>query len=233
MSESDSSINSFDLEDGVTSVYTPSEIIFEGLRLAGIDSDAQNAQPKSNVQGYIDQYGSHPGVLYNSWVDLQAATYEKARVPPEKLDIIYYHMAHHWLRQYPTESEQRFDYHHVSRRKQTRWEWAWYYVEKIRALKQAKIYIPDDHIKGKDIWIATLDGTMFSSWEIAGEDRAKDPIMFSHKHKSSGFNAEVTISVKESRCIWINGPGFAGEDTDLHLFRKEGGFKEKLLQYKK
>ena len=35
--------------------------------------------------------------------------------------------------------------------------------------------------------------------------------------------------MKESRCIWINGPGPAGVDVDLVLFRKAGGFKEKLL----
>ena len=75
---------------------------------------------------------------------------------------------------------------------------------KIAALKHVKIYIPQDHVDGDDIWICTLDGTMFTSWEIAGTDRAKDPIMYNHKNKCAGFNAEVAVSVKESRCIWIN-----------------------------
>ena len=74
---------------------------------------------------------------------------------------------------------------------------------------------------------------MFTSWEIAGKYRANDPKMYNHKKHSAGFNAEVAVSIKESRCMWINGPGFAGEDTDLHSFRKEGGFKEKLLEIEK
>ena len=227
-SDDDSSIDSLDVPQGVTSVYTAKEMLFEGLKLAGLDAEAQKAQPKSNLQDYVDLYGSRPEVLAVIWVDLQSTTYERARVPREKLNLDYFHMTHHYLRQYPTESERRFDYLQVSRRKQTHREWVWYYVEKIRALKQQKFFIPRSHIDGDDIWIATLDGTMFSSWEIAGETRAKDPAMFSFKHQSAGFNAEVAISIKESRCIWINGPGKAGENSDLHLFQKEGGFREVL-----
>ena len=57
----------------------------------------------------------------------------------------------------------------------------------------------------------------------------KDPANYSFKHHSAGFNAEVAVSIKESRCVWINGPGPAGEDVDLALFRKPGGLKEKLV----
>ena len=70
---------------------------------------------------------------------------------------------------------------------------------------------------------------MFASNERAVKEAVKDPKNFSHKHHSAGFNAEVGISVKESRCVWINGPGPAGRDVDLVLFRKPGGLKEKLL----
>ena len=164
------------------------------------------------------------------WLDLQTTTYERARVPPDNLSVDYYHMAHHFLKQYPTESERRLAYIKIARRAQTLRDWCWYYVEKIRALKKLKIYIPDDHINGDDIWIGTLDGTMFASWEIAGEDTPKDRRMFSHKHHAAGFNAEVCISVKGSRCIWINGPLPAGENTDLHLFRVEGGPQQELLK---
>lgn len=70
---------------------------------------------------------------------------------------------------------------------------------------------------------------MFASWERAGEELVKDPENHSHKRHSAGFNAEVAVSVKESQCIWINGPGPAGKDEDLVIFRKPGGSREKLL----
>ena len=65
-------------------------------------------------------------------------------------------------------------------------------------------------------------------YERAGEFTVKDPANYSHKHHSAGFNAEVAVSIKESRCIWINGPGPAGQDVDIVLFRAPGGVKEKL-----
>ena len=89
---------------------------------------------------------------------------------------------------------------------------------------------PESHVVGNDIWVCTVDGTMSASNEIAGKDNPKDPQLFSHKHHSAGFNAEVAVSVKESRCIWINGPGPAGRDVDLVLFRQKGGLREKLLE---
>ena len=92
---------------------------------------------------------------------------------------------------------------------------------------------PDSHVSGDDVWVITVDGTMFASNEIAGEVAVKDPKNFSFKHHSAGFNAEVGTLVKESRCVWINGPGPAGEDVDLVTFRKPGGLKEKLQSINK
>ena len=226
----DSDISDYDMQDGITSVYTVDEMLSEGLLLAGFSREKQRRQPKSNLQDFVDRYGSTPTVLCKIWIDLQVARTEEARVPPAKRVLKYYLMAHHFLKQYPTESERKAAY---QLRTQTMREWVWFFVEKIRALKVDKIVWPASHIHGDDIWVCTIDGTMFASNEIAGEDKAKDPQMFSHKHHGAGFNAEVAVSVKESRCIWINGPGPAGKDVNLVLFCKPGGLREKLLEYGK
>ena len=57
--------------------------------------------------------------------------------------------------------------------------------------------------------------------------------MFSFKHHSSGFNAEVAVLIFESRCVWINSGGNAGENGDRPLFRKPDGLREWLRSIKK
>ena len=215
---------------GITSVKTPDEILFEGLLLAGFDEATQLRQPKSNLRDCIDRYGSSPTVLSIVWADLQTSPYGEAYVPVHKRNLKYFFVAMHFLKQYPTESERKAAYSHLSLRRETIRDWVWFFVEKVHGLRHQKIIWPRSHVNGDDIWVGTVDGTMFASWEIAGEERVKDPANYSHKHSSAGFNAEVVVSIKESRCIWINGPGPAGKDVDLVLFRKPGGLREKLLE---
>jgi hypothetical protein len=214
-SSTDDSIGSNDYCVKVTSVYTPDEMLREGLWLAGFDEETQKKQPKSNLRDFEDQYGSSPTVLSIIWSDLQKTTNPEAYVPENKRELKYYLMAHHFLKQYPTKSERKAAYNQQVKQTHTQRDWVWYFVDHICALQQEKIYIPNSHLEGEDIWIMTVDGTMSASNEIAGEEKVKDPSMFSFKHHSAGFNAEVGVSILESRCVWINGPEPAGDKTDL------------------
>ena len=217
------------VHEGITHVLTVDEMLVEGLKLAGFDEAIQARQPKSNLGDFTDRYGSSPTVLSIMWVDLQTSTHPDAWVPTDKHKLEYFLVANHFLKQYPTESEKKAAYQTLSLRRQTIRDWIWYFVERINGLRHEKIVWPEDHTAGDDIWVCTVDGTMFASHERAGEIAVKDPANYSHKHHSAGFNAEVAVSVKESHCIWINGPGPAGVDLDLVLFRKPGGLREKLL----
>ena len=225
---SDSSISDDDIDVGATSILTADEMLVEGLKLAGFDEAAQKRQPKSNLQDFKDRYGSSPMVLAVLWVDLQTTSIEKAWVPPEKRKLEYFFMAHHFLKRYPTESERKIAWRHVAKRTATQRNWVWFFVERIAALKHQKIVWTKVHIDGDDIWVCTVDGTMFRSWEKAGEEAVKDPANFSFKHQMAGFNAELALSLWEDQILAINGPGPAGDNTDLVLFRKPGGLKEKL-----
>jgi len=57
---------------------------------------------------------------------------------------------------------------------------------------------------------------MSASNEKAGEDKVKDPNIFSFKHKRAGYNAEIAVSLFESRILtsMVNDGGPAGKDTD-------------------
>jgi hypothetical protein len=229
MSEDGSEIGD-DVDPLITSIISADEMLKEGLLLAGFSLKKQERQPKSNLKDFKDRYGSSPIVLCCIWEDLQTVDYELARVPKNKLNLKHYLQAHHFLKQYPTESEQKSMY---QQRTQTMRDNVWYYVEKIRALKHLKIFIPEDHITGDDIWICTVDGTMSVSNERAGKDQPKDPAIFSFKHHAAGYNSEIAVSIKESRCIWVNGGHDAGSGTDRVLFRQPGGLRDTLKQYKK
>ena len=229
---SDSDDENIDADHGVTVVISPDLMQRKGLLIANFDEERQDRAPKSNAQRFLDRHGSTPIQLCVIWEDLQTTTLESARVPPEKLKIYYFFLAHHFLRHYQTESER-----HATNpvRAQTQRDWVWYFVEKIAMLRYQKIVWTPRHIEGDDIWVCTVDGTMSAANEKASqeEDIVKDPKMFSFKHHSSGFNAEVVVSLFESRCLWINSGGNAGENGDRTLFRKPDGLREWLQSIKK
>ena len=111
----------------------------------------------------------------------------------------------------------------------TQRKYVWYYIGKIAVYMGEKIFWPQDHIDGDDIWVLTaVDGTMSAGNERMHPTLTKDPDLFDFKHHSAGWNTEVGISIKESRCIWINGPYQAGTHSDRVIFRLPGGLREKL-----
>ena len=128
-SDDNSDISEYDLQVGVSSIYTADEMLYEGLLLAGFSAEKQARQPKSNMRDFIDRYGSNPTVLAKIWIDLQRTAVDAARVPKEKLNLKYYFMAHHFLKQYPTESERKAMY---QMRTHTMRDWVGIMREKFR-----------------------------------------------------------------------------------------------------
>jgi hypothetical protein len=149
------------ISDYNVSIFTPDEILFKGLKFAGLDEAAQKRQPKSNLTKFKDWYGSSPTVLAVIWEDLQTTDIQQALVPPEKWKLEYFFMSHHFLRHYPTKSERKVAWRHVAKGTQTQQEWVWLFVQRITALKSQKIVWSCDHVEGDDIWACTVDGRMF------------------------------------------------------------------------
>ena len=112
---------SFDdgLDERITSIKTPDEMLHEGLLLAGFDAAMQIRQPKSNVRDFIDRYGSSPTILAIVWIDLQTSPHPEAFVPEERRNLTYFFVSMHFLKQYPTESEKKAAYAKLSLRRQT------------------------------------------------------------------------------------------------------------------
>lgn len=229
MSDNDSSLGA-DTDPPITHILTPDESLREGLLLAGFSMQKQARQPKSNVRDFNNQCGSKPIVLVCIWEDLQSATLEAARVPPNKLKLECSLMAHHFLKQCPTKSERK-----AAHQKQSLMirDNVWCHVEKMRALKAMKTFIPNDHIEGNDIWIPTVDDTMSVANKWARKDTVKGPAIFSFEHHATGCNSEIAISVKESRCMSMSGGHDAGSGVDRVPFGQPGGMQDMLKEHDK
>jgi len=215
MSDSDSS-SSWDTD---MVCYTADEILRIGLDLAGVkERTKQRAKFETQMQMFVDRYGSNHVVCAQIWEDLQLTTIDKAHLPVENRDKInYFLMAMHFLKRYDVESERSLIYG-VSR--DTARTWSWYFVEKIQALKSDKITWPEDNY-GDDQWIMSVDGVHCWCFEPSHPEWSQDPKYYSHKYASSGYNYELGVSLCESRLIWMNGPFPAGAN-DISVFGTKG-----------
>ena len=91
------------------------------------------------------------------WEDIQTTDIQSAFVPVDERNIEWFLMGLHHLKRYPTDLEREpiFDIDQMQGRNRV-----WYYVEKIRQLKAAKVIWPQDNF-GSDLWAITVDGVHF------------------------------------------------------------------------
>ncbi|CAB9503257.1 hypothetical protein SEMRO_160_G072231.1 [Seminavis robusta] len=206
-------------------VYTADEMLLEGLKLAGYKEErVANWKEKSKVDKFRSRYGSVPVVLCEIWEDLQTTEDLETRIPPKKLKLNYYLMAHHFLKRYPVETERESAYQSTAK---TQREWVWYYVNKIGRLHIEKIGWGEEE-EGDDIWVCTVDGTMSQAYEQMHPDIAKDPAMFDFKHHTAGYNTEIVLSIFRSQVLQFRPAEKAGDWPDRVIFRDNGGLRDKL-----
>ena len=129
-------------EDGKRrKIYTTDTVLFNGLLLVGFDADRQKrAKRSTNLQRFIDHFGSRPNVYAQMIADMQTTDIEEARVD-EKFDLENFLMGIHFLKIYPRQSEQESTFKCC---KATAKKWAWFYARKIQAMKRVKVRaLPD------------------------------------------------------------------------------------------
>jgi hypothetical protein len=212
-----------DNEHNATSILTGDEFLYIGLKLVGYKRRRiRRCKKSTNVERFVEHYGSIPTICAIIWEDLQTTEVEEARVPVEDLNVQFFLMAMHHLKRYPTEGEREaiFDISKKWGRNKV-----WFFVEKVQALKAQKIVWPEDNF-GDDIWAITVDGTHCWIREPQHPTWSQDPEWYSHKYNKAGVNYELGISISENRLVWMNGPYKAGSN-DVSTFTKKG-LKKKL-----
>ena len=152
-------------------IFTADEILVKGLKLLGW-TDKQIARPRgdTNLERYIGMYGMFPEAVAQLVEDLQTTKVKEARIPADKFNIDKLHWTIHWLYRYPTETEQSNTWNKCAN---TIRDACWFYVKKIKSLKEEKIVWPR-HFKPSDIWIMTVDGTHLVTLEPGNKEVPKD-----------------------------------------------------------
>lgn len=109
----------------------------------------------------------------------------------------------------------------------------WRWVANIASLKASKIVWPASlDSPDSDIFVVTVDGVDFKTWEKKHPLLNQDRQMYSHKHNKCAVKYEIGISVFTSKCVWIAGP-FRGAKGDLSIYQgkedaKDRGLREEL-----
>ena len=213
-------------EEEVGVIWTPQEILCHGLQMMHYtEKRIKRAKTAgTNVKRFRIHFGCNPAVCAQIWEDLQKTTIDGAQIDEKDLNKDYFLGTFYFLKRYPTEEEReaKFD-----RSQKTIRTWHWFYIQKIQALKEAKIKWPDDNF-GSDIWVMSVDGVHCAVNEPKDDDLPKKPKNYSHKYNAAGKSYELGISLSESKLIWMNGPFDAGE-SDITIFRNRG-LMEKLEQ---
>jgi len=118
-------------------IFTLDEILQKGLELCGFDRRRQsNVKRTTNLRRFKSHFGSNPIVYAQIWEDLQTTEIPEANISSSKPCIDSFLMAMHLLKRYPTEDEQEGIFKICDK---TARKWAWFYVQKVQALKKAKV----------------------------------------------------------------------------------------------
>jgi len=203
-------------------IYTEEELRFKGLKLLGWkDNQISRVTADTANERFRADFGPNPHVAAQIWEDLQTKGEDPVNYTIYPVEDFLY--ALNFLRVYQTEIQRENRWHHCANYLRPR---CWYMIEKIASHKQWKITWPDDNF-GTDIWAMSVDGVHFRTEEPSHPEWPKDPSYFTYKHHCAGFNYEIGLSLRDSRCHWINGPYKAGAYNDIKIFR-ECGLRDKL-----
>ncbi len=227
-SDGQSSDGSDDELNGVTVVFTPDDILKIGLKLVHYTNKRIKRSRKSrNIERFKSHFGAVPVVVANIFDDLQLT----GKLPEDKRNVNHLLMAMHTLKCYPLNDEREalFDINRNDAAKIS-----WYFIERIRALKEEKIVWPTKNGSDKEdddeIWVITVDGIHFWVKEPEHATWSLDEAYYSHKYNKAGLDYELGISLTGG-LVWMNGPFPAGR-SDRTIFAQDG-LKAKLLASQK
>lgn len=112
-------------------------VLVRGLELVGYNECRQaNVAKTTNIKLFVENYGSHPSVYAAIFNDLQTTDVAEARITGKEVSLDYFLMAIHYLKCNGTEGQRAGPFRVC---KETLRTWSWFYIQKIQALKKAKV----------------------------------------------------------------------------------------------
>jgi hypothetical protein len=187
----------------------------------------RNSQ-KWQTEMFHAHFGSDQLDLANMWYDLSTTSIEDAELAPKeksKAGSKMFLVPHHWLWTYPKNAKilgSRFRLSKGYCRGKPLWHW----IGNIAALEATKIvWDPSLDSSDTEIFVVSIDGTDFKTWEKKHETMPVDRGQMSHKFNHGAINHEIAMSVFRPQFVWISGP-YRGGKHDITIFRE--GLKQKI-----
>ena len=120
----------------VAMVVTEKKMMKTGLEVFYSERRIKRAKRKTNIARFECHFGVSPVIASTVFEDLQLTRNPRARVHPNRVNVVYFLASLHFLKRYQTEGEQEGVW---DRSPKTLRNWSWYYLRRIRALKTEKI----------------------------------------------------------------------------------------------
>ena len=202
-----------------------------GLDAVEIIPDGMIAARKEHL--FNKHYGSSPKTLADIWNTLILTEILAAKVSKgEKLakGIKQFLLAHYWLWTYPKNAAITASHLHLGE-KSCRGKELWKWIFRIAALKELKVVWTDSlNNPSTSIFIVTVDGTDFRTWEPKHPLFPVDCSYCSHKYKHAALLYEIAISIFTGQVVWVSDPYPAGTH-DMTIFQT--ALKSKIAPGKK
>jgi hypothetical protein len=148
-------------------IYTPDEILWEGLQVAGFDrSRLRMAGIITNIARFKAFYGASPSDVAIVWEELQTTDVEEALLSNEDKDIHFLLMALHFLFVYPTKHRAEGLFGVAVK---TFYKWTWKFIDKLAALSRVKVVWPEEWSENSGVrlpkFLVSVDGVHCRNFE--------------------------------------------------------------------
>lgn len=174
-------------------------------------------------------YGSSPTVLAFMWGDLceKVLPAERQTEFGFKMFLATHYFAFHYPRNCSVFAK-TFGLSVNAVQGESFWSWQRY----ISSLQEYKIIWPEEEYQNPfgQVFICSVDGTDFKTWEKKHDTMPYDKSTFSTKFNHGAQKYEIAIDTYRSNVVWINGP-FKGGTHDKVIF--SSALLQKIPQTKK
>jgi hypothetical protein len=176
------------MADAAAPLYSVRQVLDRGLEARRISKGRK--QTSRQVTIFKKHFGSHPYQVARVWRDLVQTDIPEAKINPKKESLDHLFIALHFLRCYNDEEQNAKTFNCDV---QTARKWQWIFVKKLSALKQLKIFWPDNWYGA--VFIISVDGTHCSVFEPIDPIWRKAKRWFSKKLNGPGVNYEIALHI--------------------------------------
>ena len=211
---------------------TPDEITQRAfLHHTGLQNTGEHPTKKEKKIIYI-HFGASPEVLAEMWNDLMDKEGELT-IELTEAGLRMFFAAIYFLWVYSKNATILATTFGIKKWRvtgQNFWDW----IRVIASLKEQKIIWPEGRYSDVNapIFIISVDGTDFKTWEKKHPLYPVDKGEYSFKYNHGARRVEVGLDVYSSNLVWLSGP-HRGAKHDKTIFIQEGGLLDKIPDGKK